>query len=92
MTIILFEIVLKMIQTLKLTLFSDLPFCRPLLIRLGAPGSAVCRYSMKSLQDLFEKSQYLELTRIRGEDAVEFWKPVSPMNLTVVPGRPKVYP
>ncbi|XP_067056863.1 semaphorin-6D-like isoform X2 [Acropora muricata] len=56
---------------------------------LGAPGSAVCRYSMKSLQDLFEKSQYLELTRIRGEDAVEFWKTVSPKNLTVVPGRPK---
>ncbi|XP_074639370.1 semaphorin-1A-like isoform X2 [Acropora palmata] len=56
---------------------------------LGAPGSAVCRYSMKSLQDLFEKSQYYELTRIIAEEVVDFWKPVSPMNLTVVPGRPK---
>lgn len=91
MTIILFEIVLKMIQTLKLTLFSDVLVCRPLFIRLGVLGSAVCRYSMKSLQDLFEKSQYLELIRVRGGDAFEFWKPVSPLNLTVVPGRPKVH-
>ncbi|KAK2564685.1 Semaphorin-1A [Acropora cervicornis] len=55
---------------------------QPVDSQLGAPGSAVCRYSMKSLQDLFEKSQYYELTRIIGEEVVDFWKPVSPMNLT----------
>ena len=74
----------------ELTLFSDLLVC-PLFIRLGVLGSAVCRYSMKSLQDLFEKSQYLELIRAKGRDAVDFWKAVSPLNLTVVPGRPKVH-
>ena len=58
--------------------------------RLGVLGSAVCRYSMKSVVELFDKSQYLERTNIKGHDGVQVWKAVSPVNLTLVPGRPKV--
>ena len=45
---------------------------------------------MKSVVELFDKSQYLERTNIKGHDGVQVWKAVSPQNLTLVPGRPKV--
>ncbi|KAJ7365730.1 semaphorin domain [Desmophyllum pertusum] len=57
---------------------------------LGLLGSAVCMYSMKSVQELFAKSQYLKDTTNKGFDGTSLWVPVSPpVNLTMVPGRPK---
>ncbi|KAM7449581.1 Semaphorin-5A [Porites harrisoni] len=55
---------------------------------VGIPSSAVCRYSMKSLVKLFDDSQYLEdkSERQRGPPC---WQPVSPVNLSKVPSRPK---
>lgn len=58
--------------------------------RLGVLGSAVCRYSMKSVKKLFETSQYLKETTKKGFDGTSLWVSVSPINLTMVPGRPKV--
>ena len=58
--------------------------------RLGVLGSAVCRYSMKSVKKLFDTSQYLKETGNKGFDDTSLWVSVSPINLTVVPGRPKV--
>lgn len=52
---------------------------------VGIPSSAVCRYSMKSLVKLFDDSQYLERQR-----DPPCWQPVSPVNLSRVPSRPKV--
>ena len=58
--------------------------------RLGVLGSAVCRYSMKSVTRLFDTSQYLKETTDKGFDGTSLWVSVSPTNLTMVPGRPKV--
>ncbi|XP_020625901.1 semaphorin-2A-like isoform X2 [Orbicella faveolata] len=57
--------------------------------KLGVLGSAVCRYSMKSVKKLFETSQYLKETTKKGFDGTSLWVSVSPINLTMVPGRPK---
>jgi len=57
---------------------------------LGVLGSAVCRYSMKSVTNLFDTSKYLKETTDKGFDGTSLWVSVSPINLTVVPGRPKV--
>ena len=59
-------------------------------LRLGVLGSAVCRYSMKSVTKLFDASQYLKETTDKGFDGTSLWVSVSPINLTMVPGRPKV--
>ncbi|XP_078374729.1 semaphorin-4A-like isoform X2 [Oculina patagonica] len=56
---------------------------------LGVLGSAVCMYSMKSVKKLFDTSQYLKETSNKGFDGSSLWVAVSPVNLTVVPGRPK---
>ena len=58
--------------------------------RLGVLGSAVCRYSMKSVTKLFDTSQYLKETTDKGFDGTSLWVSVSPINMTRVPGRPKV--
>ena len=58
--------------------------------RLGVLGSAVCRYSMKSVKKLFDTSKYLKETSNIGFDGTSLWLSVSPINLTMVPGRPKV--
>ena len=54
-------------------------------------GSAVCTYSMKSVQELFDHSPYLKDTGTKGFDGTSLWVPEFPVNLTVVPGRPKVH-
>jgi len=58
--------------------------------RLGVLGSAVCKYSMKSVEKLFDTSQYLKETSNKGYDGTSLWVSVTPINLTMVPGRPKV--
>jgi len=58
--------------------------------RLGVLGSAVCRYSMKSVKKLFDTSRYLKETSNIGFDGTSLWVSVLPINLTMVPGRPKV--
>ena len=45
---------------------------------------------MKSIVDVFDESQYLQKTNVKGHDGVNVLKAVSPVNLTFVPGRPKV--
>lgn len=60
-----------------------------MLFSLGIPGSAVCRYSMKSLVKLFDDSQYLEEKSVQQRGPL-YWHPVSPVNLSTVPSRPKV--
>ena len=46
---------------------------------------------MKSVVELFGKSEYLEEdTSIKGYDGNSLWRAVNPVNLTQVPGRPKV--
>ena len=46
---------------------------------------------MKSVVELFDNSQYLEeITTTKGYDGASVWKAVSPVNLTEVPGKPKV--
>ncbi|XP_068741365.1 semaphorin-4D-like isoform X1 [Montipora capricornis] len=57
--------------------------------QLGVLGSAVCRYSMNSIVDVFDESQYLQKTNVKGHDGVNVLKAVSPVNLTFVPGRPQ---
>ena len=45
---------------------------------------------MKSITKLFGTSQYLKETSDKGFDGTSLWVSVSPINLTIVPGRPKV--
>ena len=58
--------------------------------RLGVLGSAVCSYSVKSLQELFDNSPYLKETGTKGFDGTSLWVEEVPVNLSVGPGRPKV--
>nr|XP_058945050.1 semaphorin-1A-like isoform X3 [Pocillopora verrucosa] len=57
--------------------------------QLGVLGSAVCSYSVKSLQELFDNSPYLKETGTKGFDGTSLWVEEVPVNLSVVPGRPK---
>ncbi|XP_022780661.1 semaphorin-2A-like isoform X3 [Stylophora pistillata] len=57
--------------------------------QLGVLGSAVCSYSVKSLQELFDNSPYLKETDNKSFDGTSLWVKEFPVNLSVVPGRPK---
>ena len=58
--------------------------------RLGVLGSAVCVYSLQSIQTLFSNSKYLEKTKVNQQ--VSAWVSVQPKDGNQDAGKPAVSP
>ena len=58
--------------------------------RLGVLGSAVCVYSLQSIQTLFSNSKYLEKTKVNQQ--VSAWVSVQPKDGNQDAGKPVVSP